>query len=237
MFSEPLDTVVKVETPEGIELQLRAAGLHARLCAWMLDLLFRAAGLYAAGLLAGFLGVLGVSFWLISAFALEWLYPVVFELSRAGATPGKRMLGLKVVMDSGLPITPAASFIRNLLRAADFLPLFYSCGVVSMLVRADFKRLGDLAAGTLVVHAPKAPSHGAPLNVAAHAPAIALSVSARAALLQLASRATRINTERLDEVAALAAPACGVAAGTAASSALTQQVLGVAQWLLGNRSS
>ena len=59
---------------------------------------------------------------MILLFALEWLYPVVFELTPSGATPGKRVFGLRVVMDNGLPVTPAASMTRNLLRAADFLP-------------------------------------------------------------------------------------------------------------------
>ena len=89
---------------------------------------------------------------LILFFALEWLYPVAFELSRWGATPGKRVMGLKVVMDSGLPITPAASFTRNLLRVADFLPMLYGFALASMLIRKDFKRLGDIAAATLVVY-------------------------------------------------------------------------------------
>ncbi len=92
--------------------------------------------------------------YLIVAFLLEWLYPVAFELTRWGATPGKRALGLKVVMDNGLPVTPAASLTRNLLRVADFLPFLYGFATVCLLTRRDFKRLGDLAAATLVVYQP-----------------------------------------------------------------------------------
>jgi hypothetical protein len=65
-----------------------------------------------------------------------------------------------VVMDSGLPLTPGASVIRNLLRAADFLPFLYAAGAACMLLRADFKRLGDIAAGTLVVYAESVRLHG-----------------------------------------------------------------------------
>ena len=88
---------------------------------------------------------------------LEWFYPVVFELSRSGATPGKSVVGIKVVMDNGLPVTPAASFTRNLLRVADFLPFLFGAAIVSMLLRQDSKRLGDLAAATIVVHQPRRP--------------------------------------------------------------------------------
>ena len=66
------------------------------------------------------------------------------------------MFGLKVVMDNGLPVTPAASLTRNLLRVADFLPFGYGFAIVSMLLRRDCKRLGDIAAATLVVHEPQA---------------------------------------------------------------------------------
>ena len=61
-------------------------------------------------------------------------------------------------MDNGLPVTPAAALSRNLLRAADFLPFAYGFAIVSMLVRHDCKRLGDIAAATIVVHEPRSRS-------------------------------------------------------------------------------
>ena len=112
--------------------------------------------MYAAAMVAAFMGGIGVAFLLILFFALEWFYPVAFELTASGATPGKRVFGLRVVMDNGLPVTPAASLTRNLLRAADFLPFGYGFAIVSMLLRRDFKRLGDIAAATIVVHEPRA---------------------------------------------------------------------------------
>ena len=121
-----LDSVVAAETPEGILLEMRPAGLSARFCAFMIDALIRLAIAYGAAFVAGILGGLGFGFWMILTFALIWLYPVAFELRRAGATPGKRTMGLKVVMDNGLPVTPAASITRNLLRFADFLPLAFA---------------------------------------------------------------------------------------------------------------
>src|SRR5262245_36525350 len=147
-----LDTTVHAETPEGIFMELHPAGLSPRSLAYLLDLAIRFGIFIAIVTVASLMKGLGVGLMLISWFLMEWFYPVVFELSRWGATPGKRSFGLKVVMDSGLPITPAASITRNLLRAADFMPFIYGFGALSMLLRKDFKRFGDIAAATLVVY-------------------------------------------------------------------------------------
>lgn len=229
---ESLDTVVSAETPEGIVIELRPAGVTARLYAYAVDMLIRAMVLSIIAGFVGPLGGLGLALVLICAFGLEWFYPVIFELSSWAATPGKRMFGLKTVMDNGLPITPAASFARNLLRVADFLPLAYGFGVISMLVRQDFKRLGDIAAATLVVHQPKAIPNMALSSVEPLAPAVPLAIRDQTALIALAARAGGLTAERLDELAAIAAPAAGA---TQSGPATTRRVLGVARWLLGWR--
>ena len=141
------------ETPEGILLELRPAGVVVRFYAFLVDWGVRLVILYAAAIGNLLVGEIGVAFWLILLFVLEWLYPIVFELRASGASPGKRAFGLKVVMENGLPVTAAASVTRNLLRVADFLPFGFGCAIVSMLTRPDCKRLGDIAAATLVVHA------------------------------------------------------------------------------------
>jgi uncharacterized RDD family membrane protein YckC len=229
-----LDTVVTAETPEGILLELRPAGLTARFYAFALDWVIRLAIFYAASFVAVLMGGIGLAFWIVLFFVLEWFYPVVFELGQWGATPGKRTFGLKVVMDNGLPVTPAASLTRNLLRAADFLPLAYGFAVVSMLVRRDHKRLGDLAAATLVVHAPRpAPKVSLP-NVEPVPPAAALAPADQAALIALAARAPTLTVERLDELAALAARVSGDAGRSGPE--VTRRVLGVAEWLMGRRA-
>jgi uncharacterized RDD family membrane protein YckC len=189
---------------------------------------------YAAGIAAAFMGGLGVGFWLLFYFLLEWFYPVVFELSRSGATPGKSIVGIKVVMDNGLPITPAASFTRNLLRVADFLPLLFGAGIVSMLVRQDSKRLGDLAAATIVVHQPQRPPKVKLDNVAPVTPVVPLAPRDQAAIVALAARAPTLTGERLDELAALAAAVSGD--GGRAGPNVTRRVLGVAQWAMGKRA-
>lgn len=234
MAAEGLDTVVTAETPEGILLELRPAGLAVRFYAFLLDWVIRLVVLYFGAIAAALAGGIGVAFFLILLFALEWFYPVAFELSASGATPGKRAFSLRVVMDNGLPVTPAASLTRNLLRAADFLPLAYGFAIVSMLVRRDGKRLGDLAGATLVVHEPRAARKIRLEQVTAVPPARALTPRDQAAVLAFAERAPTLSAERLDELAALAASASGDEGRT--GSDVTRRVLGVAQWLLGHRT-
>lgn len=229
-----LDSVVAAETPEGIVLELRPAGLSARFYAFLFDWLIRLVVFYGVAIVARFLGGIGVAFWIVLFFALEWFYPVFFELGRSGATPGKRAFGLKVVMDNGLPITPAASLTRNLLRVADFLPLGYGFAIVSMLVRSDCKRLGDLAAATLVVYQSKPVPKVVLDSVAPLAPVRPLDQRDQAAVIALAARAPTLSVERLDELAALAASVSGD--DGRAGPEVTRRVLGVAQWLMGRRT-
>ena len=228
-----LDTVVGAETPEGILLELRPAGLNVRFYAFVVDWMIRLAVMYAAGMVSALMGGIGTAFWLVLVFALEWFYPVAFELTPSGATPGKKAFGLKVVMDNGLPITPAASMARNLLRVADFLPFGFGFAIVSMLIRPDCKRLGDMAAATLVVHVPRAARRIELENVTPVMPAKPLAPDHRAAVIAFAARAPKLTAERLDELAALA----GTVSGDAGQSGpeVTRRVLGVAQWVLGRR--
>lgn len=225
--------MVAVETPEGIVLELRPAGLGARFYAFALDGVIRLAIMYAAAIGLAFMGGIGVAFWLILIFALEWFYPVVFELTPSGATPGKRVFGLRVVMDNGLPVTAAASVTRNLLRAADFLPFGYGFAIVSVLLRRDCKRLGDIAAGTIVLHEPRTAPRIALDTVVPVMPATPLAPEDQAALIALAARAPRLTAARLDELAALAAVVSGDAGRRGPE--VTRRVLGVAQWALGRR--
>ncbi len=244
-MSVPLDTLYTAETPEGIALELRPAGLVARGYAFMIDMAIRFSVVLAAVTVLAMMGRMGTGIFLILLFVVEWFYPVFFELLPGAATPGKRAVGLRVVMDSGLPVTPAASMVRNLLRAADFLPVMYGFGGVAVLLRHDFKRLGDLAAGTLVVHAHPARLHGALAAAEPLAPPRALNSREQAAVIAWAGRGARLTTERHGELALLAGPVAGVpsiASSSAARSArepdaerATQRLLGVAHWLLGHR--
>ncbi len=226
-----LDTLYTAETPEGIALSLRPAGLTPRFLAYLVDFCVRIGVFIVASIVSIPFGGMGAAFTTLLYFALEWFYPVVFELGRRGATPGKRMMGLQVVMDSGLPVTPAASITRNLLRAADFLPALYGFGAASMLARRDFKRLGDLAAGTLVVYRDTVALHGAMPPATPVAPARPLSSGEQAAIVEWAGRAARLTPARLDELAVLAQSATQKRNGDSA----TARLMGVAHWLVGHR--
>jgi uncharacterized RDD family membrane protein YckC len=227
-----LDTLTSAETPEGIALALRPAGVVARAGAFAVDLMIRGTLMLIVSMVLSPLGRFGSGLALILWFGLEWFYPVLFELLPGGATPGKRALGLRVTMDSGLPITPAASLLRNLLRTADFLPFAYGLGLASVLMRSDFKRLGDIAAGTIVVHVQRATLHGALPEAPPVAPAQPLPPRAQAAVIAWAGRSTRITEARLAELAQLAAPITGV---NAASRDVVLRLLSVANWLMGKR--
>ena len=231
MPAAALDTVFITETPEGIALPLRPAGMMTRSFAFLIDALLRGVVLIAASSVLSAMSKFGTGLFLVLLFAVEWLYPVLFELLPGAATPGKRAMNLRVVMDSGLPVTPAASLVRNLLRTADFLPVGYALGLLMLLVRPDFKRLGDLAAGTLVVHTASANLDG-PLPAAEPMPPVrALSTREQAAVVAWAGRAARLTPERLEELAGLAASILPAGAG----AARTPRLLSIAQWLVGRR--
>lgn len=234
MSPSSLDTSFTAETPEGIALLLRPAGVMPRFYAFAIDALIRFALFIAVALALQSMGGFGSGIILIALFLIEWFYPVVFELTLSGSTPGKRSMGLKVVMDSGLPVTPGASLVRNLLRAADFLPFFYGFGFASMLMRGDFKRLGDIAAGTLVVYTKPVTLHGTMPDAPPQAPARPLSPREQAAVIAWAARSSRITEARLAELARIAAPGLGL---LSEGSTATARMLGIAQWLLGKRET
>ena len=235
-----LDTTLLAETPEGIGILLRPAGAVPRALAYALDWFIRVVTFgIAAAVLSAVQGV-GTGIMLILYFSLEWGYPIVFELLPGSATPGKRVLGLHVIMDSGLPVTPSGSVTRNLLRVADFMPVAFAFGLLSMLLRHDFKRLGDIVAGTLVVHSEQVRLAGELPDVEPLAPRVPLTRPQQVAILHLAGRARRLTLERVDELAALAEnalPPPDYAPGGSAPAPIRPgpRLMAVAQWLMGQR--
>jgi len=235
-----LDTTLLAETPEGIAILLRPAGPVPRVLAYLVDWVIRAIAIVIAVSTLRHIEGFGIGMTLVFYFGVEWLYPIVFELLPGSATPGKRALGLQVMMDSGLPVTPSAAVARNLLRVADFLPGAYASGLVSMLLRRDFKRLGDIVAGTLVVHARQVHLAGALPEAEPLAPRVPLTRAQQVAVLQLAGRTRRLTPERIDELAALAEdvlPAPDFAPGGTSPPPIRPgpRLLAVAQWLMGQR--
>lgn len=152
-----------VDTPESVEFRYTLAGVGARFCAALLDHLIIALILTALILLgsiavtalqigAGSLAAsLLTAILIVVAFLVIVGYYVVIETVQRGQTPGKRAMGLRVIRSNGLPITFSDSLLRNLVRVVDFLPVSYALGVVMMFFNPQWRRLGDIAANTVVV--------------------------------------------------------------------------------------
>lgn len=217
-------------------MALRLSGPVPRAAAQAIDWLIRLILYLVLAPLAAFSGV-GVGLMLLGLFLVEWFYPVWFEL-RSGATPGKKAMGLLVVHDDGTPVGPSASLIRNLLRALDFLPLFYATGLVSMLIDRDFRRLGDLAAGTLVVYADRPQGDRHIPEQPPRAPAGRLDTDSQQAILDFAERSPRLSRARCAELAELAVGDGLIGRGVDTSKhgeAAVADLLGVANWIARGR--
>ena len=227
---QPVDTVRTIETPEGVELHLRPAGPVVRLWAFFVDQVVVWMGLMLFGIGLAYLGPLGLGLWFILFFLAQWLYPVFFEVLGGGRTLGKRWLNLRVLMTDGRPIGWSPSLIRNLLRVVDGLPGAYTVGLVSLLLTRDFQRVGDIVAGTLVVH--EEASVQAPVLPLAEpvAPALALTLEEQSAILAFAERSPRFTAARSEELADVLSPLSG-----AQGAGGLKVVLGMARYLWGGR--
>jgi uncharacterized RDD family membrane protein YckC len=158
--------ILKIDTPENVTFDYDVAGIGSRFLAALVDtaLIFLAQGL----LVGAFILVAMLAFdtdifdgeafgWVLAilgilSFLFLWGYYIFFEILWNGQTPGKRWVGLRVIRMDGTPITATEAVIRNLVRIIDLLPSGYGVGVVTMFISVNSRRVGDLVAGTLVVH-------------------------------------------------------------------------------------
>lgn len=164
---------LNIQTPEQVELRFPVAGIGSRFVAVLIDHLIHvvayaifwiAVGMIAAASVARHAGATNPNGnmstgakWVVAVIVLLhflaiWGYFVLFEAFWKGQTPGKRIMKLRVIKDAGRQITLFEAMARNLLRFVDVLPNFYLVGVIAMLCNKRNKRLGDMAAGTIVVH-------------------------------------------------------------------------------------
>lgn len=156
---EPLDTTVEIETPEHVRFRYHVAGPAKRALAYLIDLFLRGVIVAAIGFILALGGLAGgeslaqasMGIVLFVLWLIDWTYYVLFETLWSGRTPGKKALSLRVISESGHPLRFWDSVLRNLIRAADFLPFAYAIGVVVMGRDPRFRRLGDIAAGTIVI--------------------------------------------------------------------------------------
>jgi uncharacterized RDD family membrane protein YckC len=157
--------ILKIDTPENVTFDYDVAGIGSRFLAALADtaiILVLQLVVLGTVILLFSLANAAIPFmdagpWLLAAFGmisflLIWGYYIGFELFWNGQTPGKRWIGLRVIRLDGTPITASESIIRNLVRLIDLLPFAYGVGVVTMFINPNSRRVGDLAAGTVVVY-------------------------------------------------------------------------------------
>ncbi len=216
-----LDTVAWADSPEHVRFEYRVAGPARRGMAYIIDMLLKAVVLVVLGglLMLGGLRWDEMTGWtmgvlVLAAFALEWGYYVLFETITSGRTPGKKAMRLRVVKEGGYPINFVDALLRNLLRAADFLPSLYALGSVVMVFDPRFRRLGDLVAGTMVVVQQRAHMGNAvqlrpaptPAELATMPTAALLQAEEREVLELFVRRLDRLGSARADELAELVLP-------------------------------
>jgi uncharacterized RDD family membrane protein YckC len=154
---------LNIDTPEQVELEFGVAGIGSRFVAVLIDhliqigfyfvfIIFAAFAFGAASNRLNSLGKWAFAGFIFLNFLLIWGYYTLFEAFWHGQTPGKHIMKLRVIKDSGRQITLFEAMSRNLLRVVDYLPSLYLIGVITMLCTKRHQRLGDLAAGTIVVH-------------------------------------------------------------------------------------
>ncbi len=198
-----LETSITLETPEGIEMEVHPAGLFVRGVAFAVDEIIRWA-IIACGLVLGAsAGLFGMGLALVLIFLTYWLYGVGFEVFNNGMTPGKKIRGLQVVHDDGTPIRLPASLLRNLLLYVDLLPAAYAAGIVTMLLTNNFRRLGDLAAGTIVIYRTVEKATVVEVGLGARATPIVLTPAEQGLLVDFLERSSALTVERRDELAGL----------------------------------
>lgn len=151
---------LRIDTPEGVELELTLAGLGSRVGAAAIDGVILAIATIVVLIAVVMIGSASVSedmfslvigFGALLVFVILFGYYLLFETLNSGRTPGKSALGIRVIRADGTPLGFGAVAIRTLLRMVDSLPAFYATGIVSILATPHNQRVGDLAAGTVVI--------------------------------------------------------------------------------------
>lgn len=151
-----------IRTPENVTFEFELAGVASRGLAWLIDVLVVLVMITAAVLVIGQLATIAGGFAMallfVAIFLAQWWYSALLEWWWGGQTIGKRIVGLRTLTERGLRVGFLQAVIRNLVRMIDILPAVYLAGMTSALLDAKGRRLGDLAAGTIVVRERRAPA-------------------------------------------------------------------------------
>ena len=198
-----LDNVISVETTLGIEMDLVPAGVVVRILANALDLtILGIVWVSTATAIASMqLGKLGIGLIYLFMFLLLNFYFVFFDLFNNGRSPGKGVFLLRTIHDDGTPIRLTASMIRNLLRWIDFLPFAFLSGIASMAVSNGYRRIGDHAAGTLVVYERKYTERSQRESGQAVEPPVALTSDEKILFQEFVDRLDQLSDDRASVLA------------------------------------
>jgi uncharacterized RDD family membrane protein YckC len=178
----PASEKLIIDTPEQIALEFPLAGVGSRFLALAFDTVLQVGALIVLILIAlavRWIAAVSTSLfntWMMAVLVGAWFvvytgYFALFESIWTGQTPGKRLVGLRVIEISGRPVTVYGAIVRNLIRIVDQMPAIYAVAILSVLVTRRQQRLGDLAAGTVVIHERSealAPSASVPASAARH---------------------------------------------------------------------
>ncbi|GHV95815.1 RDD family protein [Spirochaetia bacterium] len=234
------DSSLGALTPEGIEFVLFPAGLPIRTLAYSIDKFAQWIILLAIWLSSHALkNAFGIWLMLILNFCVDWFYHVIWDMVFRGQSPGKRLMGIRVVRSDGAPVDAASSFLRNLLRFADTFFFLCPIALISMAASPGFRRLGDWAGGTLVVYTAKVagisrqPAGFWLANQAPIVPVYPLSHEEKQAILMFARRYPLLGEARANEIACPFAQQLRGAAGTDESLSDAAYLLGIARKLSG----
>jgi uncharacterized RDD family membrane protein YckC len=168
--AQPIDTTVDIVTPENIAFHYQVAGPFRRFPAYLIDVLIRVFVLVVLAILARLLsiglGAVSMAIWILAEFVLSWFYGGLFETYWNGQTPGKRILGIRVLSANGRPLNGYQAILRNIMRTVDLGPMIsgeilglppvpliptFALGLAVMAVNRRFQRLGDVVCKTMVV--------------------------------------------------------------------------------------
>lgn len=204
MLDHGLENREYVKLPEGVDIAITPAGVVSRSYAYIIDFLFRSLIMFVVSLVFSFLGDAGQGIILIIYFITSWGYNIFFEMKN-GQTPGKKRLKIRVVQDNGLPASFSQIVVRNLLRPADMLPIGYFLGLVVMMFNSRFKRIGDWAAGTMVIYDDEVEARPELPKGNIEIPVLSLSTEEQLAVLAFAERSDELSDARRSELAAILA--------------------------------
>jgi len=207
------DTSLKAITPEGVEFVLSPVGFPVRTLAYAIDATIQWTILIILYIVFSILKhAFGIWIFYLMYFLIDWFYHVFFDIFFRGQSPGKRMMGIRVIRNDGSPIDPSSSLLRNLMRFADSFFCLFSIAFISIAASPGFRRIGDWAGGTLVVYssiAKNSPRSSLkallekydPVN-----PARPLSQNEKQAILNFARRYPLLGEARANEIAGLYVP-------------------------------